>query len=116
MDVKIIGEVAVVYSDTPIITDAQSALDLTVTVSFEYRLTKMAINKEAIDEAFFKLSTGFAGEVVQKFVNYRFSVAIIGDFSKYTSKPLRDFMYECNQGKHIFFVADEAEAIARLNP
>jgi hypothetical protein len=112
--VKIIGDIAVIYSEERLITDSQDALDLTATVYYEHNVTKMVINKEAISEDFFKLSTGLAGEVVQKFVNYRFRVAIVGDFSKYTSKPLRDYMYECNNGKHLFFVSSEEEAIQKL--
>ncbi|ADY55380.1 hypothetical protein Sgly_1051 [Syntrophobotulus glycolicus DSM 8271] len=114
MKTKIIDGIAVMNSTEPLITDGQSALDLTATVYYEQGVTKMVVNKEAISEDFFKLSTGFAGEVVQKFVNYHFSVAIVGDFSKYTSKPLRDYMYECNNGKHLFFVTTEQEAIEKL--
>lgn len=56
-----------------------------------------------------------AGDILQKFVNYGIKLAIFGDFSKYTSKPLKDFIYECNQGQDVFFVKDEAEAIKILN-
>lgn len=114
MNVKIIGPIAVVNSETPLITDAQSALDLIASVGFEHNVAKIAINKAAISEDFFKLSTGLAGEVVQKFVNYNCRLAIIGDFSGYASKPLHDYMYECNNGKHLNFVADEAEAVRKL--
>ncbi len=37
-----------------------------------------------------------------------------GDFSRYTSKPLRDFIYESNNGSHIFFVSTEDDAIEKL--
>jgi len=40
--------------------------------------------------------------------------AIIGDFSGYTSKPLHDFIYQSNKDRHLFIVADEDEAVARL--
>jgi hypothetical protein len=63
---------------------------------------------------FFVLSSGIAGEVVQKFVNYGIRLAIVGDFSGCTSKPLRDFMYESNKGKHLYFVATVDEALERL--
>jgi hypothetical protein len=114
MTTKMIGSVAVIQSDTPLITDAQSALDLIATVSYEHNAHKIAITKAAITEDFFKLSTGLAGNITQKFVNYGYQLAIIGDFSDYTSKPLHDYIYECNNGKHIFFVADEEKAIACL--
>ncbi len=41
-------------------------------------------------------------------------LAIIGDFSGYTSKPLKDFIYESNNGKDVFFVGSEQEAVERL--
>lgn len=54
-----------------------------------------------------------AEEVVfQKGYGYR--LAIIGDFSGYTSKALHDYIYECNNGKHLNFVADEDEAVRKL--
>ncbi len=105
---------AVVSADEPLITDTQSALDLMVTVRYESEVTRIAIDKKLIAEPFFALSSGLAGEVLQKFVNYRVKLAIIGDFSGYTSKPLRDFIYESNQGRHVFFVGSEAEAAEKL--
>ena len=54
------------------------------------------------------------GGDLQKFVNYQTKVAIYGDYTKYTSKSLKDFMYESNKGNNIFFVATKEEAIERL--
>ena len=92
-------EMAIVTSDEPIITDPKSALDLAMTVKYETGCTNIAINKEAIVGDFFVLSSRLAGEVLQKFTNYGVRLAIFGDFSKYTSKPLKDFIYESNKGK-----------------
>jgi hypothetical protein len=108
------GKIAVIHSDAPVITDAQTSLDLAATLFYEHECRNIAINKAAITEDFFKLSTGVAGEIVQKFVNYRYRLAIIGDFSGYTSKPLHDYIYECNKGRHLYFVADENEALKKL--
>ena len=105
---------AVITGDGVIISDAQSALDLIMSVSYETGCRRMAVFKEALAEDFFDLSTGLAGEVLQKCVNYRIKFAIIGDFSKYTSKPLKDFIYESNKGREIFFVSTEQQAIERL--
>ena len=119
MNKKIIisGElrIVVIHSDEPVITDAQTALDLLATVNYDDDSNHIAINKEAIIEGFFKLSTGLAGEILQKVVNYRKKLAIIGDFSHYNSKPLHDFIYECNNGRDIFFVGSEQEAIDKLS-
>ncbi|MCO7124615.1 DUF4180 domain-containing protein [Sporolactobacillus shoreicorticis] len=114
MDTKIIDDIAVVTSEAPLITDARSALDFIASVGYRHKVTKIAINKSVVSEDFFRLSSGFAGEVMQKFVNYGYRLAIIGDFSKYTSKSLRDYMYECNKGQHLYFVADENEAVRKL--
>lgn len=104
------GTIAVIQSEIPLITDGQSALDFAVNAEAYL----IAVNKAAIVEGFFRLSTGIAGEVVQKFVNYGYRLAIFGDFSSYTSKPLHDYMYECNNGNHLYFVADEKEAVRKL--
>ena len=108
------GKVVIVNSDVPIITDGQSALDFAVNIGYEHDCRDIAVYKSAIAEDFFKLSTGIADEVAQKFVNYSYRLAIIGDFSGYTSKPLRDYIYECNKGGHLYFVADEDEAAKKL--
>ena len=108
-------EIAIIQSDDVIITDAQSALDLMATVRYGTACNQIAIPKSIITEDFFKLSTGIAGEILQKFVNYQCKLAIFGDFSHYTSKPLWDFIYESNSGNHIFFVATEEEAISKLS-
>lgn len=97
-----------------VITDVQSAIDLLVTVNYEKGTKNIIIDKKLINEDFFILSTGFAGEVLQKFINYGGRIAIYGDFSHYTSKPLKDFMYESNKGKDIFFVSSKDEAVDML--
>ena len=67
-----------------------------------------------LGEDFFVLSTGIAGEILQKFINYHVKAAMFGDYSRYTSKPLRDFIYESNNGKDFFFTASKEEAVERL--
>jgi len=107
--------VAVVTSDEPVITDTQSALDLAMTVKYETGCTNIAINKGAITDDFFVLSTRLAGEILQKFTNYGVRLAIFGDFSRYTSKPLKDFIYESNKGKSFYFQPDLPGAINKLH-
>ena len=51
---------------------------------------------------------------MQKFINYGIKFAVYGDFSRYTSKPLKDFIYESNHGKDVFFTGDREEAVKRL--
>lgn len=108
-------EIAVVTSEELLITDVQSALDLVMTVKYETGCTNIALNKEAIADDFFILSTCLAGEILQKFINYGVRFAIYGDFSKYTSKPWKDFLYESNRGRDIYFQPDITQAVDKLS-
>jgi len=69
-----------------------------------------------IDDAFFQLRTGVAGDIVQKFVNYRLPLIILGDISRWTarSQSLRDFVYEANRGNALWFSGNEAELRERI--
>lgn len=97
-----------------LIFDEQSALDVFMSLAYETGENRFIISKDNLIEDFFDLRTKIAGEVLQKIINYRIKLAIIGDFSKYKSKSLRDFIYECNSGRDIFFVENESEALKLL--
>ena len=102
---------AVVRGDEIVITDAQSALDLLMTAKYEFEMKNIGIDKNLIKKDFFILSSGLAGDILQKYINYGGRIAIYGDFSHYTSKPLHDFIYESNKGHDVFFAATEDEAV-----
>ena len=106
--------VAVVTGEEKVITDAQSALDLMMTVRAETGCKRIALNREAITGDFFVLSTGIAGEILQKFVNYGFKLAIYGDFAHETNVALQDFIRESNEGRDIFFQPDANSATEKL--
>lgn len=109
------GTVALISGGEIVISDVQSALDLIMTARYKGGAEKLAIDKTAVTGDFFILSTGLAGEILQKFTNYHVKAAFYGDFSGYTSKPLKDFMYESNQGSSVFFVPTREEALKRLS-
>lgn len=107
-------KIAEIVSDTLVIRTAEDGLDLLG--NLYYQDTDRVILHEAnITPDFFDLKTGMAGEVLQKFSNYRMRLAIVGNFSKYTSKSLRDFIFESNQGRHIYFAASTEEALDHFN-
>lgn len=58
---------------------------------------------------FLHLRTRLAGEVIQKFVNYRVLLVIFEDTSKAAAESgaLRDFIYESNRGKSVWFLESE---------
>lgn len=105
---------ALVSAGETVITDVQSALDVLMAAKYEAGTKNIVISKDLIAGDFFILSTGLAGEILQKYVNYGGRIAIWGDYSRYTSKPLRDFIYESNRGRDVFFVSTEAEAVDML--
>ncbi|MEV7357216.1 MULTISPECIES: DUF4180 domain-containing protein [unclassified Kitasatospora] len=65
---------------------------------------------------FFTLRTRVAGGIVQKFVNYRVGLVVLGDIADHVaaSDPLRDFVRESNRGRQLWFLADETELAARF--
>ena len=105
---------AVVNSNEIVITDAQSALDVLMSAKYDIGTKNIVVDKKLITEDFFILSKGLAGEILQKYVNYGGRIAIYGDYSHYTSKPLKDFIYESNKGKDVFFVTTRDEAVEML--
>ncbi|GGR95612.1 hypothetical protein GCM10010252_38000 [Streptomyces aureoverticillatus] len=76
----------------------------------------VVVPAERFDESFFRLRTRVAGDIVQKFVNYRMGLVILGDISPHTegSSALRDFVRECNRGRQTWFVTDDEELTERL--
>lgn len=107
-------DVVKIEDEKILIFDEQSALDVFMSLAYETGENRFIISKDNLIEDFFDLRTKIAGEILQKIINYRMKLAIIGDFSKYKSKSLRDFIYECNSGKDIFFVENESEALKLL--
>ena len=118
MQIKVIErngvKCAAVTGPEKLITDAQSALDVLMSAKYEAGTKNIVIDKKLVAEDFFILSTGLAGEILQKYINYGGRIAIYGDYSRYTSKPLKDFIYESNKGKDVFFASSEAEAVDML--
>ncbi len=108
------GVTIAVVTEGTAITDAASAMELAMTVRYETGCSRIVIDKKLVCGDFFILSSQLAGEILQKFINYRVKMAIYGDYSRYTSKPLHDFIYESNQGKDFFFVATKEEALEKL--
>ena len=106
--------IAVVTGEEKVVTDAASALELAMSAKYETGADRLAIDKRVVAEDFFILSTGMAGEILQKFINYHVKAAIWGDYARYTSKPLKDFIYESNKGRDFFFVETKEEALRKL--
>ncbi|WP_374347342.1 DUF4180 domain-containing protein [Phenylobacterium sp.] len=99
----------------PVLTD-RDASDL-VGLAMEAGAEWVAAPVARLGPAFFDLSTRIAGETIQKLVNYRIRLAVVGDLTAEiaASKALHDFVYESNKGRHVWFVADLGDLTSRLN-
>ena len=107
------GIIAELINDDFIIEETQDVLDLMVNTGSE-TCDRIIIYERNLDSRFFDLKTGFAEEILQKFSNYNFRLAIIGDFSKFKSKSLHDFILESNKRGKIHFVDNLDIALKRL--
>lgn len=105
--------IAEIISDNIEINSTQDALDMMADCGYQ-GAGKIIISKKNINPDFFDLKTGIAGEILQKFSNYNVILAIVGDFSEYNSKSLKDFIYESNKTGRINFVSTVNEAINKL--
>ncbi|BAJ27923.1 hypothetical protein KSE_21000 [Kitasatospora setae KM-6054] len=76
----------------------------------------VALPVERLGAEFFRLRSGVAGAVVQKFAQYRMGLAVVGDVAAHVagSDALRDFVRESNRGLQLWFVADLPELAGRL--
>lgn len=95
-------------SDGVILKNEQDAVDLLSEGVSDH----VIVREQNVSADFFDLSTRVAGEILQKLSTYHTKLAIVGDFSKYPSKTLKDFIYECNKTKDHIFVQTKEEAIA----
>lgn len=107
--------VGVHWHDGPVIASEQDALDV-LAATYGSAAEVLAIPVERLSPDFFRLRSGLAGAILQKWRNYGFRVAIVGDIGRWTagSRALGDFVRESNRGGQVLFVADAAELAARL--
>lgn len=105
---------AEVITDEIIISTADDALDLLGNLYYQ-GFDKIIIHEQNISPEFFDLQNGMAGEILQKFSNYRIQLAVVGDFSKYTRKSINDFIFESNRGRHVAFMTTVEEALRKLS-
>jgi hypothetical protein len=96
-----------------IISQSQDALDLMAEAG-TFASSGIIIQEKNLHADFFRLPSGLAGEILQKISNYRFKLAIVGDFSKYESKNLQDFIRESNKGNSVFFLNNIGEALCTI--
>ena len=98
-------KVAEIITDKVILRSTEDGLDLLDNLYYQ-GFDKIIIHEKNITPEFFDLKTKIAGEILQKFAQYQMPLIIVGDFSKYQSKSLNDFIFESNKSKQINFIED----------
>jgi len=102
--------IAEVTRQNPVIHTAQDFLELMMNLPADI----LVIYQETLDDTFFDLRSGLAGEILQKVVNYSRRLGIVGNFTQYTSKSLQDFIRESNRSATIVFAETLEDAVKRL--
>ncbi len=104
---------AELISDEIVIVEPQDSLDIMAEAGY-MGSNKLIFHEKSIGPDFFDLKSGLAGEILQKFSNYRVQLAIVTDPAKFTSRSMQDFIRESNKLGRIFFVTSRDEAIKKL--
>ena len=97
------------YLDTQLIKSEQGAMDL-VAVCFEKQASGVILSAEAFADDFYKLRTGLAGVVLQKFINYHVKVAIVFSDDERVKGKFKEFLEEANRGRDFRSFESLAEA------
>ncbi|NOU16221.1 MAG: DUF4180 domain-containing protein [Bacteroidales bacterium] len=105
--------IAEIISESIIINSTQDVLDIMGNCNYQGS-TRIIIHEKNLIPAFFDLKTGIAGDILQKFSTYSVRLALVGDFTKYSSKSLKDFIFESNRYGRVVFVCSVNEAKERL--
>jgi hypothetical protein len=88
----------------------RDALDL-VGACGEHGTRLLLIDASCLPEEFFRLRTGLAGAVLQKFVNYGLKVAAYTPPNMSNQGKFMDFKLETNRGNHFRLLESKEDAI-----
>lgn len=92
----------------------EMVLDLIGDLAFNHKVTRVLMDRSLIDESFFDLKSGFAGELSQKFTNYRMKLAVTGNFKLIESLAMKAYIRESNLGQTVHFTRDRERALEWL--
>ena len=107
-------KIAEVNSEDLIINSVEDGSDLLGNLYYS-DYDGIIIHEKNINSNFYDLKTGFAGEILQKFSNFRVRLVVIGNFDKYESASFKQFILESNKGKQVNFLSSLPEALKQLS-
>jgi hypothetical protein len=106
--------IAEIVAEEILINSIDEGAQLLVDIYYQ-DFDRIILYEKNITPLFFDLKNGIAGEILQKFYNFRVRLAIIGDFEKYESKSVKDFIFESNKNQQINFVRSLEEGLEKLS-
>lgn len=106
---------AMSYFEAPREPDTRFSPQDLVGACYERGVWNVLFDQDSLRPEFFDLSSGFAGEMIQKLANYGIRIGIVApDVAAYSS-AFRDFVRESNRSTHARFFPDRAAAISWLS-
>ncbi|WP_221391398.1 DUF4180 domain-containing protein [Dyadobacter sp. NIV53] len=106
-------KIAEITSEIILVSNPEDSLQILADIYYQ-DIDKIILHEKNFNPEFFELKTGMAGEILQKYSNYKVRLAIVGDFSNYKSKSLKDFIFESNKKNQINFTRSVEEALQKL--
>lgn len=107
------ARIAELSATEAVIASPQDILDV-IGELWGREVDSLVLHERNVAPEFFDLSTGLAGEILQKCVGYGLRFALVGDFSRYPSESLQAFIRESNRGGRIRFADTVDEALEAL--
>jgi hypothetical protein len=110
------GRKVVIGNDSGPLLASEKDVNDWISAAWDAEAQLVVVPTARLSEHFFQLSTRIAGAIIQKFVNYRAQLVIVGDISGWVagSNALRDFVYESNKGREVWFLPDLETLALRL--
>lgn len=93
----------------PKIESEQDALEL-VAICGEYETNLLMFHGENLPDDFFRLRTGLAGNILQKFANYHLKAAAVIPAELVSQGRFREMALEANRGQHFRIFSDRKDA------
>ncbi len=105
--------VASITNEEPAITDAHSASSLIMSTRYGNGSSRIVLDKEALSDEFYDLSSGLADIVFGKFASFYTKLAIYGDFGSVRDE-LQQLIDSKYPGKDIYLEDTMEQAVDKL--
>lgn len=96
-----------------LIVDATTGAELLADLYYQH-FDVLLFHEKNVHPDFFDLSTGLAGELLQKASLFQLRLGFIGNFDAYSSKSLHDLIRESNRQGRIVFASSREEVVTLM--